>query len=430
MRWQLSGQLDPLEGIILICVLPQVEPDWHCDGGSSASKSHCFQCGDGVRQGKEQCDDGATSSGDGCSSDCRVEPGHVCASSTEFAPSICQLKQSYHSTVSSAIQENEARCKQQTGGQTFVVTNPVSASGKCVTPSAVNFNSAPVQLVEHTVTLGGAPLSLSSVSTSQALLRLQHLGQVTISLNKTTQSATQGSPESNTSELLIDLTDSVSKSSLAAAVCLVTNSAVCGITPSSSNHTLPDTFCVDQTFTRCKEVCVQSPDGCDHSIGGVVVLRPFLSWVSDPVCCYPGCNPPETLQIVGDFCPAYRQDLVDISSHTNEEAVVMLDDSEFFQPAEPFKPITAIVDEGPVSLIVWDGSTPSEQLQARAHCELQRTEQCHPGKPAEDQANLDRMDDNIHCSIGTITKCKEVIAAESLCQVGAQFGGKCHTSNN
>ncbi|HEV8547866.1 MAG TPA: DUF4215 domain-containing protein, partial [Polyangiaceae bacterium] len=36
------------------------------------------QCGNGAVEGAEECDDGATTSGDGCSSTCRQEPGFLC----------------------------------------------------------------------------------------------------------------------------------------------------------------------------------------------------------------------------------------------------------------------------------------------------------------------------------------------------------------
>lgn len=44
-------------------------------------------CGDGVPGGNEQCDDGGTQSGDGCSATCGIEHGYVC----EGLPSSCRL---------------------------------------------------------------------------------------------------------------------------------------------------------------------------------------------------------------------------------------------------------------------------------------------------------------------------------------------------
>ena len=41
-------------------------------------------CGDGKNLGQVECDDGNTVSGDGCSSDCKVEPGFSCTSNKEL----------------------------------------------------------------------------------------------------------------------------------------------------------------------------------------------------------------------------------------------------------------------------------------------------------------------------------------------------------
>ena len=35
-------------------------------------------CGNNVRNNDEECDDGNNQSGDGCTSNCFIEPGHVC----------------------------------------------------------------------------------------------------------------------------------------------------------------------------------------------------------------------------------------------------------------------------------------------------------------------------------------------------------------
>jgi len=40
-------------------------------------------CGDGLQVGTEECDDGNNKDGDGCSSECKIEPGSVCKSSCE-----------------------------------------------------------------------------------------------------------------------------------------------------------------------------------------------------------------------------------------------------------------------------------------------------------------------------------------------------------
>jgi fibro-slime domain-containing protein len=77
-----------------------IEPPEQCDDGNTVSGDGCSAsctiepfwvcpmpdkpcvytvvCGDGKVQGSEQCDDGNTTSGDGCSSTCQVEPGWQC----------------------------------------------------------------------------------------------------------------------------------------------------------------------------------------------------------------------------------------------------------------------------------------------------------------------------------------------------------------
>ena len=60
----------------------QVMTDYECLAKQS-SRSNCFEtvCGDGRRNSDEECDDGNTISGDGCSTSCRVETGFHCSQS-------------------------------------------------------------------------------------------------------------------------------------------------------------------------------------------------------------------------------------------------------------------------------------------------------------------------------------------------------------
>ncbi len=59
----------------------QVEPGWDC------SSTFCVStCGDGMAVGTEECDDGIIASGDGCASDCTVEPFFACEGEV---PSVC-----------------------------------------------------------------------------------------------------------------------------------------------------------------------------------------------------------------------------------------------------------------------------------------------------------------------------------------------------
>merc|ERR1719197_2333462 len=64
---------------------------WSCVGGTPTSKDVCTAtCGDGVlADGAETCDDGNSSSDDGCSASCAVESGFVCTED-ESGLSTCQ----------------------------------------------------------------------------------------------------------------------------------------------------------------------------------------------------------------------------------------------------------------------------------------------------------------------------------------------------
>jgi fibro-slime domain-containing protein len=90
---------------IWVCGNGKIDPGEACDDGNTASGDGCSSgctvepgftcpnvngnggpcvrvppntCGDGILTGTEQCDDGNTNSGDGCSSTCQVEPGFNC----------------------------------------------------------------------------------------------------------------------------------------------------------------------------------------------------------------------------------------------------------------------------------------------------------------------------------------------------------------
>jgi fibro-slime domain-containing protein len=54
----------------------QLEPGWACPVLAAACVAAA--CGDGIVAGAEQCDDGNTASGDGCSATCQLEPGYAC----------------------------------------------------------------------------------------------------------------------------------------------------------------------------------------------------------------------------------------------------------------------------------------------------------------------------------------------------------------
>lgn len=46
-------------------------------------------CGNNVRNNDEECDDGNNQSGDGCTSNCFIEPGHVCNDPSPSQPDQC-----------------------------------------------------------------------------------------------------------------------------------------------------------------------------------------------------------------------------------------------------------------------------------------------------------------------------------------------------
>jgi proprotein convertase subtilisin/kexin type 5 len=61
-------------------------------GYSLAPGGRCLiKCGDKNREDNEECDDGNIEDGDGCSSDCKVEPGFVCMplDTTTLGPDLC-----------------------------------------------------------------------------------------------------------------------------------------------------------------------------------------------------------------------------------------------------------------------------------------------------------------------------------------------------
>jgi fibro-slime domain-containing protein len=73
----------------------QLEPGWTCPVLAAACVAAA--CGDGIIAGAEQCDDGNTASGDGCSPTCQLEPGYACgpdqwhptAAATQCYPTVC-----------------------------------------------------------------------------------------------------------------------------------------------------------------------------------------------------------------------------------------------------------------------------------------------------------------------------------------------------
>lgn len=87
-----DGNANSGDGCSASCI---VESGWSCTGttpsvcsatSSSSSSSSTPTCGNGTKAVDEGCDDGDTSSGDGCSASCTVESGWSCVGTT---PSTC-----------------------------------------------------------------------------------------------------------------------------------------------------------------------------------------------------------------------------------------------------------------------------------------------------------------------------------------------------
>ena len=78
-----DGNTTPGEGCTAECKL---ETDWACPTPGSPCISTVV-CGDGIMSGKEVCDDHNTLDDDGCSADCKtIEPGWSCPAAGAFRP--------------------------------------------------------------------------------------------------------------------------------------------------------------------------------------------------------------------------------------------------------------------------------------------------------------------------------------------------------
>jgi cysteine-rich repeat protein len=69
----------------------KIEPGYLCDGGSWNTADTCIfpVCGDMKREGPEDCDDGNLDAGDGCSPTCDTERGYWCDVSPPGKPDLC-----------------------------------------------------------------------------------------------------------------------------------------------------------------------------------------------------------------------------------------------------------------------------------------------------------------------------------------------------
>jgi cysteine-rich repeat protein len=78
-----DGDTDNGDGCSATCA---IEPGYGCTGAPST----CAQtCGNGALNPGEQCDDGNTTAGDGCNASCRVEAGHACPTPGQACVQTC-----------------------------------------------------------------------------------------------------------------------------------------------------------------------------------------------------------------------------------------------------------------------------------------------------------------------------------------------------
>ena len=74
-----DGNLRPFDGCSPSCTN---EPKCGYPNNNSSQPYQCFSvCGDGIKMPDEACDDGNTQNSDGCSSTCTIEPGYTCTAS-------------------------------------------------------------------------------------------------------------------------------------------------------------------------------------------------------------------------------------------------------------------------------------------------------------------------------------------------------------
>jgi fibro-slime domain-containing protein len=74
-----DGNTLPFDGCSPTCTN---EPKCGYPNNDTSQSYQCFLvCGDGIKMPNEQCDDGNLQNGDGCSSTCTVEPGYTCTAS-------------------------------------------------------------------------------------------------------------------------------------------------------------------------------------------------------------------------------------------------------------------------------------------------------------------------------------------------------------
>ena len=103
----------------------QLEPGWVCPVVGRACKANA--CGDGIVAGTETCDDGGTTSGDGCSATCKREDGWVCPT----AGSACRKTVCGDKTTEGSEQCDDGNLVPYDGCSPTCTMEPVCADGTC-----------------------------------------------------------------------------------------------------------------------------------------------------------------------------------------------------------------------------------------------------------------------------------------------------------
>ncbi len=106
-----------------------LETGWSCPtaGATCTAKT----CGDGIIAGHEQCDDGNTTSGDGCSATCTLETGHACTTNTTTPQSTCHTTKCGDGTKEGFEQCDDGNTAPYDGCSPTCTIEPKCSGGKC-----------------------------------------------------------------------------------------------------------------------------------------------------------------------------------------------------------------------------------------------------------------------------------------------------------
>ena len=113
-----------------------IESNYICDGDPTSSSDSCSACpaglspdatktscvttcGDSKRMSSKTCDDGDTTSGDGCSSSCVIEAGAIWNGGTTSSPDVCNIcSAGLYSNTGSTICEPHCGDSKRAGSET------------------------------------------------------------------------------------------------------------------------------------------------------------------------------------------------------------------------------------------------------------------------------------------------------------------------